>query len=242
MVTQETMPANPTAESLIAHGIEKGMSVETMEKLMAMRRELKLESGKEAFDQAMSHFQAECPVITKGKEVKGKDKVTTRYKYAPLEYIIEQTRSLREKHGFSHSFDTEIVDKDVKVFCKVKHKLGHSEVSQFKVPTDPEAYMNAPQKFASAMTYAKRYAFCNAFGITLGDEDTDAADIKAPKDSATDEQKQEISDLAQQAGMTASDVSKRCQEKYGVSFTKITSIQANGIIDGLKKRIASMGN
>ena len=34
--------------------------------------------------------------------------------------------------------------------------------------------MSAPQKFASAMTFAKRYAFCNAFGILTSDEDVDA--------------------------------------------------------------------
>ena len=36
------------------------------------------------------------------------------------------------------------------------------------------AMMNAPQQTAATMTYAKRYAFCNAFGIMTGDEDTDA--------------------------------------------------------------------
>src|SRR3990167_3791525 len=34
--------------------------------------------------------------------------------------------------------------------------------------------MNAAQKVASALTYAKRYAFCNAFGILTGDADDDA--------------------------------------------------------------------
>jgi phage recombination protein Bet len=59
---------------------------------------------------------------------------------------------------------------------------------------------------------------------------------------ATDEQKIEINDLAQQLGMTASDVTKRCQEKYGVSFTKVTKLQADGIIGSLKQKVAKLGN
>jgi hypothetical protein len=34
--------------------------------------------------------------------------------------------------------------------------------------------MNDTQKVGAARTYAMRYAFCNAFGILTGDEDTDA--------------------------------------------------------------------
>ena len=34
--------------------------------------------------------------------------------------------------------------------------------------------MSAQQKVGAALTFAKRYAFCNAFGIMTGDEDNDA--------------------------------------------------------------------
>jgi hypothetical protein len=33
--------------------------------------------------------------------------------------------------------------------------------------------MNEQQKYASALTFAKRYSFCNSLGILTGDEDTD---------------------------------------------------------------------
>jgi hypothetical protein len=38
--------------------------------------------------------------------------------------------------------------------------------------------MSQSQVAAAATTFAKRYAFCNAFGILTGDEDTDAAVVK----------------------------------------------------------------
>ena len=42
-----------SAEELISQAIDKGVSVETMEKLLAMRKELKNEWAKEQFDKAM---------------------------------------------------------------------------------------------------------------------------------------------------------------------------------------------
>ena len=59
-------------------------------------------------------------------------------------------------------------------------------ISTFKVPIDKEGYMNAPQKFASALTFAKRYAFCNAFGILTGDEDDDSNAVEQVKKDIKD--------------------------------------------------------
>lgn len=161
------------AESLILKGIESNIPVETMERLLAMRRELKAEFAQEEFNREMAEFQRECPVIKKEKSVANKDK-TPRYKYAPLDAIIKQTRDLITKHGFSYSFDSNVKEKAVEAICTVTHKLGHLKTSTFEVPTDPEAYMNAPQKFASALTFAKRYAFTDVFGILTGEDDNDA--------------------------------------------------------------------
>ncbi|MDD5590162.1 MAG: hypothetical protein PHQ47_03240, partial [Candidatus Portnoybacteria bacterium] len=58
-----------SAEALIAQAIDKGVSVETMEKLLAMRKELKAEWAKEEFIKAMANFQKECPIIEKKKPV-----------------------------------------------------------------------------------------------------------------------------------------------------------------------------
>ncbi|MFA5050994.1 MAG: ERF family protein [Patescibacteria group bacterium] len=161
-------------QQLLSEAVAKGVPVETMERLLVMRRELKAEQALEAFNSSMAIFQRECPIIKKDKVVMNKDKTTARYKFAPLESIIRQTRTLIEKNGFAYSFDTKTELKTVKVFCKVTHILGHEKVSEFQVDIDPESYMNAQQKYASALTFAKRYAFCNAFGILTGDTDNDA--------------------------------------------------------------------
>ena len=103
---QETviMSARHDAEMLIAKPIDKNVPVETMERLLVMRRELKAEWAKAEFDKAMSAFQSDCPIIKKTKSVKT-NAGELAYKYAPLESIVEQVKDLLSKHGFSYSVD-----------------------------------------------------------------------------------------------------------------------------------------
>ena len=166
-------PVRQDAESLIAQAIEKNVSVETMERLLVMRRELKAEYAKEQFDIAMSEFQAGCPIIRKTKEVKTRSGVVA-YRYAPLESIVEQVKELLKTHGFSYAVQTETLDTKVKATCIIKHRFGHSDSSSIAVPLGNKTdIMSQTQVVAAALTFAKRYAFCNAFGILTGDEDTD---------------------------------------------------------------------
>jgi len=165
-VKTEVVPM--TAEKLMSQAIEKGTSPETMEKLLALHREMKKDWAKEQYDKAMAAFQSECPTIAKTK--KGYN-----YMYADLTAIDEQTKQLRALHGFSHTFDTDETEKGLVIYCIVKHIAGHSERSKAFIEKETTTKMNSSQQSGAAMTYGKRYAFVNAFGILTGDEDTDAA-------------------------------------------------------------------
>lgn len=170
--------ANMSPEALISQAIDAKVPVETMEKLLAMRRELKEEQSREVFMFNLACFQGECPVIGKNKAVLNKDKKTVRYHYAPLDDIVSQVQGLLKKYGFSYTIQT-INEKDPdgqRSVCTVHHVEGHSRESEFWAPVDHEAYMSDQQKWAAASTYGKRYAFCNALGILTGDEDNDAQD------------------------------------------------------------------
>ena len=171
----EVTPVQPTLniETLIAQGIDKGLSVDVMERLLAMRTQLKEEFAKEQFIKALAAFQGECPIIEKKKKVSFG---TTNYSYAPLEVIVDQVKELLAKYGFSYMFDTETNGK-MKVICKVIHSAGHMETAKFDMEIDQSARMNVSQKYGAALTYAKRYAFCAAFGINVKDEDTDTAPV-----------------------------------------------------------------
>lgn len=226
-------------QALMQLAITNKVDVGVLERLMGMRKDLRAEQAREAYFRDMALFQSECPIIEKKQEVKEKDKTTLRYKFAPLEFIDQKTRDIRQKYGFSHSFNTKVSKEEVEVTCTIKHRDGHSEEVSFIAPIDDKAYMNAPQKTASAMTFAKRYAFVNGFGIIIGGEDNDTEDVAKPKKLATDEQKSEIDTLCQQAGLTKDVVTKRIRELYGISYTDLTEVQAQGVIASLKKKLAT---
>lgn len=169
-------PAQMTSvEGLLSQAIAKGATVDTLERLLTMRRELQSEFAKKQYDTAMAAFQVECPVIKKTKEVKLKSG-TTAYKYAPIESILKQVKALLQRHGFSYTTRMELMANGVKAIVKVTHTDGHSEESAMEVPFGTKTdVMSQSQVAAAAQTFAKRYAFCNAFGILTGDEDSEEA-------------------------------------------------------------------
>jgi hypothetical protein len=157
-----------SVENMISQAIQSGVPVETMERVLAMRKELKDEYAKEQFDNAMAQLQTEMPIIAKKKDVDNK------YKYATIDSIVSQTKDLIGKHGFSYITKLEVSETRVKATCIVKHIAGHSETSEMDVPmTTKTNIMSAPQQVAATGTFAKRYAFLNAFGIMTGDEDNE---------------------------------------------------------------------
>ena len=180
LAVREPVTLQVSPEALISKAIESGVSVEALEKLLGMRERLKAEQAREAFIDAMGAFQSECPTIPKTK-VAGAGNYS--YRYAPLEAIVAATSALRSKHGFSYRFDTRFEDNPPAqvVICIVSHREGHAEASEFRSPIDGGARMNVMQQSASALTYAKRYAFINAFGIVTGDEDNDAQTAGVPR-------------------------------------------------------------
>lgn len=172
LAQQSAPPVNP--ETLIMAAIDKGMPVETLERLLLMRDKLVAEQARNAFFRDLAAFQQDCPVIVKDKEVMNKDGRSVRYRYAPLDSIVRQIAGSLATHGFSYQFTTATDDKSISVTCHARHREGHTEITSFVSQIDPAAFMNLAQKFGSALTFGKRYAFLAAFGIMTGDEDDDS--------------------------------------------------------------------
>jgi hypothetical protein len=181
-----------STEKMITQAIQSGVPVETMERILAMRKELKSEWSKERFDKAMAEFQGECPVIGKSTTARDESKGKDLYRYATLDTIVEQTRELMQKHGFSYSFKTENAPERIKVTCIVKHRDGHSEESTMETSLSTKTQiMSAPQQIAATVTFNKRYAFVNAFGIMTGDDneaklkEADPTEVERAKENLT---------------------------------------------------------
>ena len=180
---------NASVDSLLAEAVKSGASVETMERLMALRKELKAEQAKEMFVQSLANFQKDCPVIKKTKPVYNKDGRTVRYKYAPIDSVIEQIKDALVMNDLSYSWDSTHSEGHIKVTAKLTHIMGHSETSSIEIPITKSEFMTSPQSYATAQSYAKRYTLLNVLGIGTADEDTDAIDTGKDKTAKAEKAK-----------------------------------------------------
>jgi hypothetical protein len=175
----EAMVPRGDVDMLMVEAVRSG-NIEVMERVMAIRRELKAEAAREAFFDSLAAFQAECPVLKKNKWVLS-EAGNKLYAYAPLDSIVKQLGGLISKHGFSYTIKSKIEEPDdhnplgrVTAVCRVLHSAGHTEESPFTIPIkEATRFTNAAQQAGTARSYAKRYAFCDALGIMTEDEDTD---------------------------------------------------------------------
>jgi hypothetical protein len=225
-----------TPFQLIANAVQSGsIDIETIKELRALQKEMKADAAQEAFIQAMASFQAECPTIEKGKSVMNGNRLM--YKYAPLDVIVATVRPILAKHKLAYSVTVEQTDTEIKATCKITHSDGHSETSSFAVPTTAGTnLMSAPQKVASAMTYAKRYAFCNVLGILTGDEDQDATDVA--KDKEAKDPKARVLMLLKTLGEDVSTREKVIETVKRLTGLESTNANMDAIIDRLSESVS----
>src|SRR5258708_34783782 len=175
----------------------------------------------------MSEFQAACPIIKKSKVVRTEKGAS--YKYAPIDSIVFQVKPLLKEFGFSYAIQTETVVDLVKAICIVRHKFGHSESSSFSVPLGTKtAMMSNTQHVAAALTFAKRYAFCNAFGILTGEEDRDGAVVRV---EISKEEIEELRVLLSKTSYTEQQLLEGCKV---VSIEEMSEVQAGIVIERLR--------
>ena len=181
------------ADALIQQAIDKNISIDAIEKLIALRKQIKEEYAEEMYYEALAIFQENCPNVPKEKKVN----ITTRagihysYNYAPIEVVMRVTAPVLHAQGFSYfvKSETDMENGTIKGIAVLHHKYGHSETSSFMVPIDTTGKMNKMQQAESSLTYAKRIAFCNVIGILSTDDDTNVSEIEptektTPKDTA----------------------------------------------------------
>lgn len=166
-------------QQLISEGLKNNASIDVMERLFALSKESMAIKAKQEFYLALSKFQKEIPKIIKNKPIKNKSGAVV-YHYAPLEEIVEQVKTSLESNGFSYTLKTKQENNSITVFCEAHHVSGYTDITDITVPIGSD-YMSAQQQVGAALTFAKRYAFCDAFGIMTGDEDTDAVATEEPK-------------------------------------------------------------
>lgn len=172
--SMQTAPAN----TLIAQAIEKGADISVLERLFDLQERWEKNQAKKEYDEAMTQFQAECPIIPKIKDGSRTKSGELAFKYAPLDYIVKIVKPILAKHQLSYDFKTVKDDAGatIAIRCFAKHIGGHSDYSEMDLGQGGgTSIMSDEQIKAAKTTFAKRYAFCNIFGIVTEDEDNEKA-------------------------------------------------------------------
>jgi hypothetical protein len=246
-----------SVESMITMGIEKGIPVESLERLLAMRTQLKQEFAEEAANKAFAKLQSELPII--GRSVEGYG-----YSYAPLEDVVEKTIKHITSNGFSYWFETSETDEKIIITCIAKHELGAIRKSSIELPkmTSPvsktgKQSMNNVQTTAATITYGKRYSYVNLFGIIIGNEDTDGVDkdVKVERTVSTEYVekpvivKQEthittskiqldlIKELIARIGTTYEKIEDYTLSKFLLKIDQLSESQADALITVLREKV-----
>lgn len=171
-----------TPLSIIDKAITANIDTDKLEKLMDLQERWEKNQAKKAFDEAMMMFQSKCPIIKKTKRGGVTKQGDVAYMYAPIEDMVSQVKELLAECGFSYLIKTEFIENKVRAICIARHKQGHEEQSVMEIPLlTKTGVMSDAQVVAATVTFAKRYAFGNAFGIMTMDDDSDAVseDLKA---------------------------------------------------------------
>jgi hypothetical protein len=174
-------PIDLNPQALIEMAVSSGASLEALEKLLAMRDKLRREAAETAYREAMSRFQAECPVIEAKKIVRNKDG-SERYRYAPIEDIIRVAQPHLDRNNLSYKFNVTLLPEtgEQLIGTTAYHIMGHHEESSVTLPPDPNEYMSDIHKRESAQSYGKRITFNNVFGIITGGVDNNVEPVDIP--------------------------------------------------------------
>lgn len=161
--------------SMIARAAsDPSVSIDKMERLFAMHKEMEARQAKTAYQAAMAAVQAEI-----GPIIKDRHNPHAKSMYATLEAVDATVRPIYTRHGFSLSFDApEVTDKGIMIACDVLHAGGHSERKTLVGALDtvgPNGTRNKTdiQGMGSTVSYVRRYLTCMIFNVVIGNEDRD---------------------------------------------------------------------
>lgn len=168
-MNDEHLPAviEPAPLVLIQQALNNGIKPADIKELFDLQVRYEQRRAEEAYADAITAFQAECPAIHKSKNVEGK------YNYAPLDKIMQAVLPVLRKYKIVVTFDTAEDAGTMHVTCRTR--VGVVEkVTTVALPVPPANKLtNATQASVGAITYGKRTALVAALNIICTDEDVD---------------------------------------------------------------------
>jgi len=162
----QTSVATQTPMSIMAIAVEKGASVESLERMWELQVMYEKRQAEKAFVSAMAEFKKNPPEILKNKEVKFG---TTHYFHATHYGVTTAIVEGLSKHGISHRWDVEQDAGKIAVTCVLTHRDGHSQATRLEAGYDTSGGKNSIQAIMSAKTYLERHSLLAATGLSTSD-------------------------------------------------------------------------
>jgi hypothetical protein len=222
------------------------VSVDKLERIMAMQERILAHEGRMAFDAAMSAAQADMRRV-----VADATNPQTHSRYASYGALDRALRPVYTKHGFGLSFNTgdAPLPDYVRVLCEVTHRGGFSKPYHIDMPADGKGakggdVMTKTHAVGSAASYGMRYLLKMIFNVAVGDDDDDGN--KAA-------QKTTVVVPDEPAGFTswADDMTAAAQEGAAAfnpawnqskpEFTKYALTHRRALTEGWKATVAKIG-
>ncbi len=157
---------------LVSMAVRNGASIEYVQQLIDMRRELDRDEARKAYNRAFAAFKAEAIRIIKSATVtdgplKGKT-------YAKLHDVVNYVTPHLSANGLSAAWKITKDDRDwIEVTCTISHESGHSECVSMGGPPDTGGAKNSIHARASTVTYLQRYTLKAITGLSEQDDDND---------------------------------------------------------------------
>lgn len=167
--------ATPTPMAMLQVAVEKGASVEQLERLMALQERWEANEAKKEFVAAMTQFKESPVIIEKNATVDfASAKGRTHYKHATLANVCDAIGPELSKVGISHRWETEQLENGmIRVTCVLTHARGHSEKVFLQAGRDESGNKNNIQAVGSTVTYLQRYTLLAATGMAVADQRDD---------------------------------------------------------------------
>lgn len=181
---------------VLSLAVEKGAGVEELKAIMELQERYEANEARKAYHVSMAAFKADPPKIDKDASVSYGN---TSYKHATLANVTDKINAALSDHGLSATWQTDQVDKKIKVTCKITHILGHSETTSLESEADDSGKKNSIQAIGSAVTYLQRYTILSLTGLATSEMDDDGAGAESVY--ITGEQVEEINNLIESKGI-----------------------------------------
>lgn len=201
--------------SMISNLVKKeSFDIHALEKLIMLQNDAEDRQAKKSFNRDLSEMLSEIPVI-----VKSGVNEFQKTKFARLEDIVEKTRPILHKHGFSITYkqsqdmlsnDTSGIFCMMTVTCILKHRDGHEESNEMILPIATIKGQTPIQAMGMGSTYGRRYTLMQALNIAVSGDDSDGFAVNVKEES----RKKPVSDNQLDAAIEQINTGKRVLSEF----------------------------